>query len=186
LKAEFINKSIAKRKNFFNTLCLAVIILLIISLYKYFFPPDYKHHHYGLRVRHSLFELFGLLNYTQFLLISVLTALIGIPLIFYRKIIHRITVDTKHDLFEVEYVGRFSLSSVTKTAKLSEINVQIERPEHSHPYAKDRGYFSIHLRHKHFGYLKVSAHDFKNIKQICDQFQSLKAGTNQGRENTFV
>ena len=149
-------------------------ILLCITLFKYFFPPDYQHHHYGYRHRRTILDIFDWLTYKQFLLMPILTALIGIPLILYPKIIYRISVDTDQDFFEVEYVGRFRLRPVTRIAKLHEISIQLERPEHQHPSLGDRAYFSIHLRHKNFGYLKVSAKDFKNIKQICDYFQLLK------------
>jgi hypothetical protein len=176
MKVEFINYGLAKRKKFFYALCLIIIILLFVTLFKYFLPPDYEHHqHYGYHHRHSILDIFDLFTYTQFLAIPVLTTLIGIPLIFYSKIVQLISVDTEHDFFKVEYVGRFRLRPVTKTAKLSETRIQIERPDFHQSNYRDKTYFSIHMRHKNFGYLKISARDFKNIKQICDQFQLLNA-----------
>jgi hypothetical protein len=105
--------------------------------------------------------------------------LIGVPVMFWSRIILRLTIASDENRLSIDLINRFRWTVTTKTVLLSQTQIQTEHQEKTN-YWLTRStpeYFILHLTNKELGSIQISEQDFENMHEVVQMFEQLKSDT---------
>ena len=171
MTTEFFNtRTVSRQKLILKTSGVLLVILLYFFFHYCFAPEDVQK-----GVRHSRVWY----SWNQLLIFSVFAVLILVPLMFWSRIILRISISVPDNKLIITQINRFRWTAKTFEVQLSQTQIQTEYIKETNYWLlrKTPEYFRLRLMNPLFGTLTISEQDFDNIGEIVKQFEQIKEDT---------
>lgn len=148
-----------------------IAALLASFFFRYYFAP------YEVQIGGASSRTW--FSWTEFQVYSVITLLIGVPLMFWSRIVLRLAIEPDNNKLSIDIINRFRWSKKTRTVLLSQTQIQIDHHEAT-DYKFRRNYpeySMLYLINPEFGTVLISSRDFGNLDEIVKHFEQLRSDT---------